>query len=78
METPRTREELIDTHLTDSDIAELISHLKDRVSKYGDVAAAKLLVEFKYGRNPEPPNNNQTLEDLFLATPLSGEALSSE
>lgn len=68
---PRTREQLIEAHLTDSDIVEILTQLKRRAVEQGDWNAAKLLLEFKYGRNPEPPNNAQTLEDLFMATPLA-------
>lgn len=75
---PRSREELIETHLSDDDIVLLITHLKQRVEKYGDVQAAKLLIEFKYGKNPDPPSNSKSLEELFLASPLSQGALGSE
>lgn len=76
--SPRTREELIDTHLTDDDIVLLLTHLKGRVERYGDVQAAKLLIEFKYGKNPEPPSNQKTLDELFLVGPLADGALGSE
>ncbi len=75
---PTTREELINTHLTDSDIAVIIAKLKERVEAYGDVQAAKLLFEFKFGKNPEAPHEGTTLEELMLATPLSDGALGSE
>lgn len=75
---PQTREELINTHLTDADIATVIAKLKERVEMYGDVQAAKLLFEFKFGKNPEPPHEGTTLEELMLATPLSDGALGSE
>lgn len=78
MDYPRTRQELIETHLSDDDIVILLTHLKARVEKYGDVQAAKLLIEFKYGKNPEPPSNSQTLEELFLETPAASRGLGSE
>lgn len=68
---PQTREELINTHLTDADIAVVIAKLKDRVAEYGDVQAAKLLFEFKFGKNPEPPHEGTTLEELMLEGPMS-------
>lgn len=75
---PRTRERLIEAHLTDSDIVEILTQLKRRAVEQGDWNAAKLLLEFKYGRNPEPPNNNVTLEELLMQTPLSSGQTDSE
>lgn len=65
----RTRAELIDTHLTDDDIVLVLDRLKS-LALSGDWQAAKLLLEFKYGRNPEPVNNDLSLEDLMAETPL--------
>lgn len=65
----RTRAELIDTHLSDDDIVEILTGLK-RAAAAGEWAAAKLLIEFKYGRNPEPIVTDLTLEDLMAQTPL--------
>lgn len=74
----RTREELIESHLSDDDIVEVLTALKFRATTQGDVMAAKALLEFKYGRNPEPPNNSQTLEELFMAAPLADGRTDSE
>lgn len=78
MDIPRTREELIDTHLSDDDIVVIIHSLKERIAKYGDVQAARLLFEFKYGKNPEPPSNQRTLEELMLESPAATSGLGSE
>ena len=43
-----------------------------------EVEAAKLLIEFKYGRNPDPPQQGTTLEDLMLDGPLAPAGLGSE
>lgn len=75
---PRTREDLIASELSDEDIIILIHHLKARVEKYGDVQAARLLIEFKYGKNPDPPSQTTSLEDLMLAGPLAPSGLGSE
>lgn len=65
----RTREDLINTHLSDDDIVEIITSMK-RAALSGEWPAAKLLLEFKYGRNPEPIQTDRTLEDLLAETPL--------
>lgn len=78
MNIPRTREELIDSHLTDDDIVLVITALRLKVERTGDVMAAKLLWEFKYGKNPEPPSRETTLEELMLEGPLASTALGSE
>lgn len=70
-ELPRTREQLIDAHLSDDDIVEIITALRERVAKYGDVQAARLLLEFKYGKNPEPVQTGETLDDLMMQSPLA-------
>jgi hypothetical protein len=75
---PTTREELINTHLTDSDIAVIIAKLKERVEAYGDVQAAKLLFEFKFGKNPEAPHEGTSLEELMLSGPLQPGNVSDE
>jgi len=62
--------------LTDGDIAVVIAKLKERVDAYGDVQAAKLLFEFKFGKNPEPPHEGTTLEELMLEGPMSTGRLS--
>lgn len=67
----RTREELIESHLSDDDIVEVLEALKFRATTQGDVMAAKALLEFKYGKNPEPPSNAQTLEELMAQEPLA-------
>lgn len=67
----RTREDLIESHLSDDDIVEIIFKLRERVAMYGDVAAAKLLFEFKYGKNPEPPSQQTSLEELIAEHPLA-------
>lgn len=74
----RTREELIEAHLSDDDIVLILTEMKRRASEQGDVMAAKLLLEFKFGKNPEPVSTGQTLEDLMLQTPLADGNLSSE
>lgn len=71
MNPPRTREELIAAHLTDDDIVEIITHLRARVEKYGDVQAARLLLEFRYGKSPEPPQEGSSLEQLLMESPLA-------
>lgn len=78
MEIPRTREELIDTHLSDDDIVLILHSLKERIEKYGDVQAARLLFEFKYGKNPEPPSNDKTLQELMLESPAAAFGMGSE
>jgi hypothetical protein len=75
---PRTREELIDSTLSDEVIEEILGVLILRVKSDGDVRAAQLLLDFRYGRNPEPPSGDESLQDLFLRTPTSLEPLSSE
>lgn len=65
----RTREDLINTHLSDNDIVEILTSMK-RAALAGEWPAAKLLLEFKYGRNPEPVSTNLTLEELMAQTPL--------
>lgn len=75
---PRTREALIQSALPDETILEIIQKLVDRVNQYGDVQAARVLFEFRYGKSPEPPNEGTSLEALLLATPLSQGALSTE
>lgn len=76
--SPRTREELIEAHLSDDDIVLVLAEMKRRASEQGDVQAAKLLLEFKYGKNPEPPSSQETLEELLLANPLSDHTLDSQ
>jgi hypothetical protein len=78
VDIPRTREELIDTHLSDDDIVIIIHSLKERIAKYGDVQAARLLFEFKYGKNPEPPSGDKSLAELMLESPLAKTGLGSE
>lgn len=65
----RTREDLINTHLSDDDIVEIITSMK-KAALSGEWPAAKLLLEFKYGRNPDPIQTNLTLEELMAETPL--------
>lgn len=77
-DVPRTREELIDSILSDEAIEEILTVLKQRVRADGDVRAAQLLLDFRYGRNPEPPSGEESLSELFLRTPTSLEPLSTE
>lgn len=65
---PRSREELIEGHLSDDAIIDILEGLKERASR-GDWNAAKLLIEFRFGKNPEPPHTGMTLEDLMAASP---------
>jgi hypothetical protein len=78
LNVPRSRQELIEAHLSDDDVVVLITHLKGRVEKYGDVQAAKLLLEFKYGKNPEPISTEKSLEQLLMQSPLSTTGADSE
>lgn len=75
VETPRTREELINSALPDETILFLISKLVERVEAYGDVQAARLLFEFRYGKSPEPPSEGTSLEQLMASAP--GEMVAS-
>lgn len=74
----RTREALIQSLLPDSVIEEIIIALRARVAQYGDVQAARVLFEFRYGKSPEPPNEGTTLEDLMQLNPLTTAVLDSE
>lgn len=65
----RSRQDLIETHITDSDIVDIITALKEK-AKLGSYEHAKAVVELKYGKNPEPPKNDRTLEDLLWESPL--------
>lgn len=78
MEELKTREELILSALPDDVILEIVELLIERVRKYGDVQASRVLFEFRYGKNPEPPQEGTTLEQLMLQQPLSVGALGSE
>lgn len=64
----RSRHQLIETHLTDDDIVEIITALKEK-AKQGNYEAGKALFELKYGKNPEPPSDQVTLEQLLYETP---------
>lgn len=70
MSTPKTREALISSELPDQAIIEIIQHLRARVEKYGDVQAARLLLEFRFGKSPEPPQEGSSLEQILMQTPL--------
>lgn len=74
----RTREALIESALPDEVILAVIAKLIERVEMYGDVQAARVLFEFRYGKNPEAPAEGTTLEQLFLENPLAVGALDSE
>lgn len=74
----RTREALIESLLPDSVIEDIIVSLRARVAQYGDVQAARVLFEFRYGKNPEPPNEGTTLEQLMQPHPLAIGTLDSE
>lgn len=78
MQEPSTREDLIASALPDELILEIIALLVERVRKYGDVPASKVLLEFRYGKNPDAPQEGTTLEQIMLQTPLSVGALGSE
>lgn len=65
----RTREDLINTHLSDDDIVMILTRLKEQALA-GEWQAAQMLLKFKYGSNPEPIQTDRTLEDLLAETPL--------
>lgn len=65
----RTRQDLIDVHLSDNDIVEILTVLKEK-AKLGSYEHIKILMELKYGKNPPPPSNERSLEDLLLESPI--------